>query len=458
MLKHHNQQYTSTIPTRTGDRYYAQDRIMDFRSLQDFIGGVMNDVAKAANITIPLVITGGVVSKGAGDTLDITTGYGYALFEVEIPDSFASTPPSKTTDDLQAVRVEWAAQNDMAIASATLNGSTVNYVKVAYSEADGNTRNRAKSSGSYAYETSPSYTITVDSTPPTDYEVCIASFTGTSGGAFTINNSVKNLLNLVNSNVVSEWASGTTYSQDDHVMYLGIQYVSMVNSNTGNIPMDNLDKWYPCPSKEEIMRMWKSGYMNKGGLDDIHDYRDGSYRQFFPAGKYYFSGSNGGGRAFQAWAVHADGTTLTGDADLEAIFDPGGSAEYHLIDLFAPDVAGTRTIMDTKGRYSRVVDGGGGNTAAVGGTQEDAMQRVTGGAQTTAAYGTLVSFTGAISARGNAYATTLTYGAGAHYQGFDFDNANSTSPNAAKTDDAETRGKEFSEGIPYIFVLVEITS
>jgi hypothetical protein len=62
--------------------------------------------------------------------------------------------------------------------TATLNGTTWNYVKVRYSEADGNTRARAKKSGSYVYEKIPSFSIVVDSVAPTDYDLNLGRVRG----------------------------------------------------------------------------------------------------------------------------------------------------------------------------------------------------------------------------------------------------------------------------------------
>jgi hypothetical protein len=179
-MKHHNHKYNGTVPYVVGDRRYSQDRVLDFRALQDFIGAGVKDIINQ----LPCIVSGGVVTKGAGDTLDITLGRGYAKFEVEIPDDFSTIPPSKMSEDIEAIKIDWTAQNDMAIASAVLDGTTPNYVKVAYAEANGNTRDRAKSSGNYSYEVEPSFVITVDDTPPTDYEILLNTFTGTAGGAF----------------------------------------------------------------------------------------------------------------------------------------------------------------------------------------------------------------------------------------------------------------------------------
>lgn len=183
ILKHLNWKYNSSLPYALGDRYYSQDLIRDFRYIQDVVGNLAYDVFGQV---IPRKISGGVVTKGSGDTLNITAGRGWAAFNVTIPDTFSSLPPSTTTADITAVPVVWTQQTNMALAGATLNGSAVNYVKVRYTETNGNTRTRAKALGTYSYETTDSFTFIVDTVAPTVYDLVLTTFTGTAGGEFTI--------------------------------------------------------------------------------------------------------------------------------------------------------------------------------------------------------------------------------------------------------------------------------
>ncbi len=170
---------------------------------------------------------------------------------------------------------------------------------------------------------------------------------------------------------VAEWSNVVAYIIDDHVMYLGIQFVAMI-AGTGNNPLDNSDKWLPCFNRDDAMVKFRNGDDIKGGPEAVHDFRDGGYRQNYAFGKYNFGGDTG--RNFEAFGVHLDGTVITLDATLEAIFDVGGAGEYHLLDIIAPDVVGTRTLMDARGRVARIVDAGGGDAVAVGSVQEDAFQ------------------------------------------------------------------------------------
>lgn len=175
-----NYKYNGQIPEMGGDIHRGQDMIRDHWFNQDRIGKVLKDLGEE----IPIIISGGEVTQGTGDTLNITACIGYHKYQIEIPDSFASIPPTKMNADVDAIRVESDQQTNMAISSATLNGSAVNYVKLRYIETNGNTRQRAKKIGIYSYELIPSFQFVVDTVAPTEYEICLKSFVGTVGGSF----------------------------------------------------------------------------------------------------------------------------------------------------------------------------------------------------------------------------------------------------------------------------------
>lgn len=189
--------------------------------------------------------------------------------------------------------------------------------------------------------------------------------------ASDFNDSLERMVGVQNENVAA-WANGTTYAQFDHVMYLGMQFVSLVGSNTGNDPIDIVAKWLPCFNRDDAMVKYRNGEDVKGGFEPLHDIRDALYLQYYEFGKYNYGGDSG--RNFQAYGVHLDGTVITGDATLEAIFDVGGPDEYPYLDIIAPDVVGTRTLIDAGGRVARFVDGAGGDTEDVGVVQEDQFQ------------------------------------------------------------------------------------
>ncbi len=107
----------------------------------------MPPAVRAAGNLIPVTyfirIARGIITKGAGDTIDITPAVGYCDFDVEVPNSYAALPPTKQTKTIK-VRVESTQQTNLVIGSATLDGATPNYVKLVYTETDGSSRDRAK--------------------------------------------------------------------------------------------------------------------------------------------------------------------------------------------------------------------------------------------------------------------------------------------------------------------------
>lgn len=188
--KHHNRDYSGGFPTAVGDRYYAQDLFRDFDYLLDRAGLVGQDILQQQS---KMIISGGVISAGAtpATQIDISALVGYIKFERTIPDTFAALPPSTTTADIEFLRVAQALQNDITVNSggnlnATLDGGSTNFVKVAYAEASGNSRTRAKKAGSYNYEQSPSVTLTIDTTAATDEEIVLGELVGDGVAALTL--------------------------------------------------------------------------------------------------------------------------------------------------------------------------------------------------------------------------------------------------------------------------------
>lgn len=177
IIRYHNPKYSGTpsIPISVGDRLYAQDFFRNFRHTQSIDGEIYRRMFGLDEA----IIEGLIVSQGAGHTLDITAGFAYGKFNVTIPHptNAWAIPPDIDTQDIVALINVPALIDDMAIPSAVTDGATTNYVKIKYTETDGNTRARAKKAGTYAYEVIPSYTVTVDAVAPTSYEVCLETFT-----------------------------------------------------------------------------------------------------------------------------------------------------------------------------------------------------------------------------------------------------------------------------------------
>jgi hypothetical protein len=254
---------------------------------------------------------------------------------------------------------------------------------------------------------------------------------------------MERIAGVANENV-AEWANGTTYAADAHVMYLGVQYVSMKNSNTGQNPMDKPLYWLACFNRDMAKVLADKGDDIDGGFAPLHDKRDATnYRAFFQWGKYNFGGA--AGRNFQAYGVHLDGQTLTGDADYVAMFNIGETDQYPWLDIVAPVVLGSRALLDSKGRVPRCVDATGGSSVSVGAVQEDAFQ----------GHWHTQLFDDSHGASGN-YAGTggNTNDGGSSVVGITAPVSDGThgTPRVA----SETVMKNYSVGLPSILVLVEI--
>ena len=253
LIKHFNLVYSGTTPLNLGDRYFVQDLIRDLL----YSWGLAGEICKRTLGTYPALLFGGIVTKGAGDTLNITACYGICDYNVEIPDTFASLPPSKTTVTVPK-KVYAPAQTNMALAAATLDGSTENYIKLKYTEVDGNSRTRARSAGTYAYERTESYTYVVSSTAPTAYDVVLGVLIGTAGGAFVIyQNSPISVLNTIPYGYVN----GMTLSNaadTDHDITVAIGYCK---DSTNAYVLYN-----PAAFTKRIDGNWAKG-TGSGGLD-----------------------------------------------------------------------------------------------------------------------------------------------------------------------------------------------
>lgn len=185
--KHHNLEYdggSPNIPVFLKDKYYAGDLNRDYQYRLDRLGHNYKDLY----VDPPYILDGGQVSQGAGTTLNITVCIAVVKYNVTVPGTFGALPPPPIlTEKLEAIRVISTVQTNLAIPNAVNDGATTNYVKLAYADLDGNTRQRARKIGTYVYEQAPSFTITVDDDAPAGdgTEVLLDTFTLTGGGVFT---------------------------------------------------------------------------------------------------------------------------------------------------------------------------------------------------------------------------------------------------------------------------------
>lgn len=180
LKNHFNHEYNGgspNIPNAVGDRFYGQDLTRDFNFLLENAGLVMKDVAGL----MPIIISGLIATKGAGNTLNITTGLGYAEFDISTTDTPWALPPTITTGTMEAIRIDADAETNLALSSAVLDNVTVNYIKLRYKNDDGDTRVRAKKAGTYSYIQEASHEYIVDDVSPTAKDCCLGSFVSVGG-------------------------------------------------------------------------------------------------------------------------------------------------------------------------------------------------------------------------------------------------------------------------------------
>jgi len=252
-INHHNFEYAAgpTFPEDVGDRYYTQDLGRDYWSKIDDAG------RKVANgfVTFPVLIKDSNITKGTLYTdIDIPIARGIVLYEVDVPNSYAALPPSVTQEDVYC-RIETTAQTDFDIsATATLDGVTTNYIKVTYNETDGSSRARAKKAGSYVYEKAVSFTITVDSVAPTDYDLVLGTLVGDGAASLVINSYIRTpsydaeydyvVKTQEDWNVIIDYTAANQYRIKDNVKSIFVKSLSGGYQMTGaTSPLQEGDAW-----------------------------------------------------------------------------------------------------------------------------------------------------------------------------------------------------------------------
>jgi hypothetical protein len=228
----------SGIPLRTGDYHYSQDRIRDFWHLKKWIGRIVRLFINSATG----LLSGGAVTAGSipATQVSIALGSTASLLSVQKPGAAWGTPPATLMEDIEHV-FDFTALADQAVNAggvwnATLDGTTVNYLKVAYAETDGPTRSRAKAVGTYAYERVPSFVFSCSSVAPTDYEALLAKITGNGTTALVI---VPNrpLLNSRLAKLItgSDFLLPNTQYIIDGTPYQGAYSLSLPEAVTGDV-------------------------------------------------------------------------------------------------------------------------------------------------------------------------------------------------------------------------------
>jgi len=255
-----------------------------------------------------------------------------------------------------------------------------------------------------------------------------------------------------NSGEIAAWDAGTVYNVAGTLVRIeGITATATgigLNQNKHPLIQNNSDYWYIPPEERALIAMANRGEQLKGSMHNIHNIQHADYAQNLKIGKKEVNGTQ-----YEFHLIHLDGTIVTGNTTLENLLDAGGPNENPFIDLWAPLVTTTRTLIDAQGRSDRAMTASGGVAATLGEVQMDAAQRVTGAGTPNWSVSTGYTGDGVFSA-GGAATTMRISPTGNPGVLITFDNANSTSPNASKTNDKETRVKAIVHGVDYIIVMV----
>lgn len=175
---------------------------------------------------------------------------------------------------------------------------------------------------------------------------------------------------------ISDYAPTTSYinpgTLTDLVMWKGFQFINIsAVANLGNDPLANPTLWFKIPKVDKLMDDSYSGDPINGGMSPMSNRAGSQYLQNMLFGKYRLGGN--GDDFYNFYRVALDGTVITGDATLEAIFDVGGLNQYPYLDLYAPDVVGTRTLLDM-GEYITTPMSVGGENDILAQLQDDRGQ------------------------------------------------------------------------------------
>jgi hypothetical protein len=191
--RHMSEKWGATYPLATGDRLYAQDIVRDRRFFEENAGLLIQIMNK--NFSDNLILSGLWCTQGAGHTMNVVAGKSLVKFNVTIPHRTTAwaIPPATETIDIMKI-VEYAGGTNLSLAGIDTGGVTHNYAKLAFVETNGNTRARAKASGTYAYETYPDAVITFGTAAATAYETVIAEFTSNGATLTFINNGIRQFM------------------------------------------------------------------------------------------------------------------------------------------------------------------------------------------------------------------------------------------------------------------------
>ena len=172
---------------------------------------------------------------------------------------------------------------------------------------------------------------------------------------------------------IPSWGSGTNYTTAGTLARVeGRTYASTgVAGNLNKDPRlpENAPYWFTPPDDGMIEYLCSQGDPLNGGMHTINDRGGANYVQRMKINSKAFNSI-----AYDYWMVHLDDTQITGVTELENIFNVGAANQYPYLDKYAPDVLGTRTLID-HGEYVDTPQSSGGENDVLGEVLEDRFQK-----------------------------------------------------------------------------------
>ncbi len=206
VVRHHNADFDNSspkIPESLNDRFWGQDWQRNFWYLLEQTGLAVRDLVDFGSATSLLYLGGSIIKGTNWDDINIPISIGYAEFDVIVQDETQAwqVPALSKTVTMKGMRIKTPAINDFDVSGATLDGSTTNYLKMAYVESDGRTRQKSNDSATWTFEKEPSVIITADAIPATDKEVLLATFVGDGTSSLVITEANTANLDSINTSV-----------------------------------------------------------------------------------------------------------------------------------------------------------------------------------------------------------------------------------------------------------------
>ncbi len=139
------------------------------------------------------------------------------------------------------------------------------------------------------------------------------------------------------------------------------------NSNKDPMNQTNSEYWFKSPGIDRLIDMALNG-SNEMCMHSTLDRAGTEYEQLLKIDEATIEGT-----AYEFWRIALDGSTVTGVTALVNALDVGGANQHPFIDVYAPDAAGTRTLIDT-GEHANVAQSDSGESDTLGEVQADRGQ------------------------------------------------------------------------------------